>query len=98
VISSALQPEHFKRSLNPRDREILTERTLEVSYFFEVLRDPFREPLFDRASKRQWSSFADAASKSMEQGDSRVGERGRVNAQGVDAHSRDRLSAYAQIP
>ena len=97
MISSALQPEHFKRSLNPRDREILTERTLEVSYFFEVLRDPFREPLFDRASKRQWSSFADAASKSMEQGDSRVGERGRECA-GSGRDSRDRLSAYAQIP
>ena len=52
VISSAPQPERLTRSLYPRDREILTEHALEVSYFFEVLRDPFyEEVLMDHCSK-----------------------------------------------
>ena len=52
VISSPPQPEHLRRSLYPRDREILTEHALEVSYFFEVLRDPFyEESLINHCSK-----------------------------------------------
>jgi hypothetical protein len=43
VIASAQQPDHLLRSFYPRDREVLTEHALEVSYFFEVLRDPFHE-------------------------------------------------------
>jgi hypothetical protein len=52
VISSAPQPKHLRRSLYPRDREILTEHALEVSYFLEVLRDPFyEEALINHCSK-----------------------------------------------
>jgi hypothetical protein len=51
VISSALQSEHLRRSSPPRDREVLTEHALEVSYFFEVLRDAFFEKaLIDQCS------------------------------------------------
>jgi|GEM_PF-851331 hypothetical protein len=65
VISSPPQPEHLRRSLYPRDREILTEHALEVSYFFEVLRDPFyEESLMNHCSKieffRRLASAADA--------------------------------------
>jgi hypothetical protein len=42
----------LRRSFYPRDREVLTEHALEVSYFFEVLRDPFYgEALIDHCSK-----------------------------------------------
>jgi hypothetical protein len=52
VIASAPQPDHLSRSFYPRDREVLTEHALEVSYFFEVLRDPFyEEALNDHCSK-----------------------------------------------
>ena len=52
VIASAPQPDHLRRSFYPRDREVLTEHALEVSYFFEVLRDPFYEEVFmDHCSK-----------------------------------------------
>ena len=52
VIASAPQPDHLSRSFYPRDREVLTEHALEVSYFFEVLRDPFyEEALIDHCSK-----------------------------------------------
>jgi hypothetical protein len=52
VISSAPQPDHLTRSLYPSDREILTEHALEVSYFLEVLRDPFyEESLISHCSK-----------------------------------------------
>src|SRR5580704_4134377 len=52
VISSAPQPEHLRRSLYPRDREILTEHALEVAYILEVLRDPFyEESLINHCSK-----------------------------------------------
>jgi hypothetical protein len=52
VIASAAQPDHLRRSFYPRGREVLTEHALEVSYFFEVLRDPFyEEVLMDHCSK-----------------------------------------------
>jgi hypothetical protein len=52
VISSAPQPEDLRRLLYPKDREILTEHALEVSYFLEVLRDPFyEESLINHCSK-----------------------------------------------
>jgi hypothetical protein len=56
VISSAPQPEHLTRSLYPRDREILTEHALEVSYFREVLRGPsYEESLVNHCSKIEFS-------------------------------------------
>jgi hypothetical protein len=52
LITSAPQPNHLRRSVYPRDRQVLTEHALEVSYFFEVLRDPFyEEVLMDHCSK-----------------------------------------------
>jgi hypothetical protein len=65
VISSAPQPEHLMSSLSPRDREILTEHALEVSYFLEVLRDRFyEESLINHYSKIEFfgrlASAADA--------------------------------------
>jgi len=52
VIASAAQPDYLGRSFYSRDREVLTEHALEVSYFFEVLRDPFyEEALIDQRSK-----------------------------------------------
>ena len=51
VIASVPQPDHLRRSFHPRDREVLTEHALEVSYFFEVLRDPLcGEALIDHCS------------------------------------------------
>jgi hypothetical protein len=51
-IASAPQPDHLRRSFYARDREVLTEHALEVSYFFEVLRDSFNEvALIDHRSK-----------------------------------------------
>jgi hypothetical protein len=51
VIASAPQPDHLRRSFYPRGREVLTEHALEVSYFFEVLRDPLcEEALIDHCS------------------------------------------------
>jgi hypothetical protein len=43
VIASARQSDHLLRSFYPRDREVLTDHALEVSYFFEVLKYPFDE-------------------------------------------------------
>jgi len=52
VIASAPQPNHFSRSFHPRNCEVLTEHALEVSYFFEVLRDRFyEEALIDHCAK-----------------------------------------------
>jgi hypothetical protein len=52
VIASAPQPDHLWRSFYPRAREVLTEHALEVSYFFDVLRDPlYEEALIDHCSK-----------------------------------------------
>ena len=52
MIVSAPQPDDLRSSLHPRDCEVLTEHALEVSYFFEVLRDPFyEEVLIDHCSK-----------------------------------------------
>jgi hypothetical protein len=52
VIASAPQADHLRSSFYPRDREVLTEHVLEVSYFFEVLRDHFYEEAFiDHVSK-----------------------------------------------
>jgi hypothetical protein len=52
LIASAPKPDHLRRSFYLRDRQVLTEHALEVSYFFEVLRDPFDEQaLIDHCSK-----------------------------------------------
>ena len=52
MIASAPQPDHLRSSFYSRDREVLTEHALEVSYFFEVLRDHFyEEALIDHCSK-----------------------------------------------
>jgi hypothetical protein len=52
LIACAPQPDHLRKSFHPRDREVLTEHALEVSYFFEVLRDPlYEEALIDHCSK-----------------------------------------------
>jgi hypothetical protein len=52
VIASAPLPDHLRRPFYPRDREVLTQHALEVSYFFEVLRDDFyKEALIDQCSK-----------------------------------------------
>jgi hypothetical protein len=52
LIASAPQPDHLRKAFYPRAREILTEHALEISYFFEVLRDPFyEEALIDHRSK-----------------------------------------------
>jgi hypothetical protein len=55
VIASAPQADHVRSSFYPRDREVLTEHALEVSYFFEVLRDHFyAEALIDHCSKTEF--------------------------------------------
>jgi hypothetical protein len=52
VIASPPQADHLRSSFYPRDREVLTEHALEVSYFFEVLRDHFYEQaLIDQFSR-----------------------------------------------
>lgn len=52
VIAFAPQPDQSLRSFHPRDRKVLTEHGLEVSYFFEVLREPFYEEAhIDHSSK-----------------------------------------------
>jgi hypothetical protein len=52
VIASAPQPDHFWRSFHRRNCEVLTEHALEVSYFFEVLRDQFyKEALIVHCAK-----------------------------------------------
>jgi hypothetical protein len=52
LVASAPEPDPLRSSAYPRDREVLTEHALEVSYFFEVLRDPFyKEALIDQRSK-----------------------------------------------
>src|SRR5271165_7619784 len=52
VIASASQPDHLRTLVYARDHEVLTEHALEVSYFFEVLRDSFYErALIDHCSK-----------------------------------------------
>jgi hypothetical protein len=52
VIASAPQADHLRSSFYPTDRQVLTEYALEVSYFFEVLRDHFyEEELIDHCSK-----------------------------------------------
>jgi hypothetical protein len=52
LIASAPKADHLWRSFYPRDREVLTEHALEVSYFFEALKDPFdEEALMDHCSK-----------------------------------------------
>src|ERR1700730_14813183 len=63
VIASAPQPDHLRSSFYPRDREVLTEHALEVSYFFEVLSDHFYdEALIDHVSKITFfARLADAA-------------------------------------
>jgi hypothetical protein len=62
LIASAPQPENLMRSFSPRDREVLTEHALEVSYFFEVLRVPFgEEALLDHRSKIEFFARLAAA-------------------------------------
>ena len=52
VIAPAPRPDHLRSSFYPSTCEVLTEHALEVSYFFEVLRDPFYgEALIDHCSK-----------------------------------------------
>jgi hypothetical protein len=52
LIASAPQPDHLRKAFYPRAREVLTEHALEISYFFEVLRDPlYQEALIDHCSK-----------------------------------------------
>ena len=52
VAIASAQPDHSRRSFYPRGREVLTEHALEVSYFFEVLRDPLcEEALIGHCSK-----------------------------------------------
>ena len=63
-IASAPQPDHLRRSFYARDREVLTEHALEVSYFFEVLRDPFDEvALIDHCSKIEFFGRLTAAAE-----------------------------------
>jgi hypothetical protein len=66
-IASAPQPDHLRRSFYARDREVLTEHALEVSYFFEVLRDFFyEEALIDHLSKLEFfGRLATAAEASL---------------------------------
>ena len=55
VIASAPQPDDLRRSSNPKDREVLTEHALELTYFFEVLRDRFcEEAPIDHCSKMEF--------------------------------------------
>jgi hypothetical protein len=66
------QPDHLRRSFYAKDREVLTEHALEVSYFFEVLRDPFyEEALIDHCSKREFFGRLAAAAEAclLEQSD-----------------------------
>jgi hypothetical protein len=52
LIASAPQPDHLRKAFYPRAREVLTEHALEISYFFEVLRDPlYEEALIDHCCK-----------------------------------------------
>jgi hypothetical protein len=72
LIASAPQPDQLRRSFYPRDRQVLTEHALEVSYFFEVLRDPFcEEALVEHCSKIQFFGRLAAAADAclLEQGD-----------------------------
>jgi hypothetical protein len=72
LIGSAPQPDHLRRSFFPKDRNVLTEHALEVSYFFEVLRDPFyEEALIDHCSKREFFGRLAAAAEAciLEQSD-----------------------------
>jgi hypothetical protein len=64
LIASAPKPDHLRRSFYPRDREVLTEHPLEVSYFFEVLRDPLnKEALSDHCSKIEFFGRLAAAAE-----------------------------------
>jgi hypothetical protein len=55
-IASAPQPDHLRKSFHSRGREVLTEHALEVSYFFDVLSDPFyQEALINQCSKIEFS-------------------------------------------
>ena len=52
LIASAPQPDHLRKAFYPKARDVLTEHALEISYFFEVLRDPlYEEALIDHFSK-----------------------------------------------
>jgi hypothetical protein len=63
-MASAPQPDHLRKSFHPRGREVLTEHALEVSYFFDVLGDPFyEEALIDHCSKREFFGRLTAAAE-----------------------------------
>src|SRR5271165_5941812 len=64
LIASAPKPDHLRRSFSPRDREVLTEHALEVSYFFDVLRDPLdEEALNNHCSKIEFFARLAAAAE-----------------------------------
>jgi hypothetical protein len=64
VIASVPQSDDLLRSFYPSDREVLTEHALEVSYFFEVLRDPFHEEaLIDHCCKIEFFGRLAAAAE-----------------------------------
>jgi len=64
LIASAPKPDHLRRSFSPRDREVLTEHALEISYFFDVLRDPlYEEALIDHCSKIEFFARLAAAAE-----------------------------------
>ena len=72
VIASAPQPDDLRRSSNPKDREVLTEHALEVTYFLEVLRDRFcEEAPMDHCSKIEFFGRLAAAADAclLEQAD-----------------------------
>jgi hypothetical protein len=52
VIALGPQADPFRNSFYPSDRQVRTEHALEVSYFFEILRDAlYEEALIDHCSK-----------------------------------------------
>ena len=61
--SSAPQPDHLRKAFYPRAREVLTEHALEISYFFEVLRDPFcgEAPIYHGSKTELFGRLAAAA-------------------------------------
>ena len=63
VIGSAPRLDQLLRSFYPGGREVLTEHAMELSYFFEVLRDPFYEEALNdqRCNIRLFGLLATAA-------------------------------------
>src|ERR1700722_7746208 len=72
LIASAPQPDHLRKSFYPSGGQVLTDHVLEVSYFFDVLGDPFyEEALIDHCSKREFFGRLTAAAEAclLEQAD-----------------------------